>query len=150
MMLHFQNCSEDKKVPTLAEFKRWISITLRLLNATTRKTELTLRLVTQKESQQLNRQFRAKNKPTNVLSFPAAVAEESAAHYLGDLAICVVVVKAEAAAQHKSSKSHFAHMTVHGTLHLLGYDHQRKVEATKMEHLETQILAKLGYENPYE
>jgi len=149
MILHIQNCSGIKNVPTLTEFKRWISTTLRILKAMNRKTELTLRLVTEKESQQLNRQFRGKNKPTNVLSFPATTTEHTS-DYLGDLAICVAVVKVEARSQHKTIKSHFAHMIVHGTLHLLGYDHQHKTEASKMEKLEIEILTKLSFENPYE
>jgi probable rRNA maturation factor len=98
----------------------------------------------------LNSQYRNQDKPTNVLSFPADLPAELELPDLGDIIICAEIVEQEAATQKKSLKSHWAHMTVHGILHLLGYDHINDSDATKMEALETQILLKLGFIAPYE
>lgn len=107
------------------------------------------------QSQQLNLEYRRKDKPTNVLSFPSEIPEEIlpmlAARPLGDLVICIPVVLQEAAEQQKVPVEHFTHMLVHGTLHLLGYDHEISDEdADEMEALEIEILAKLGLNNPYQ
>jgi probable rRNA maturation factor len=121
---------------------------------------LTIRVVGAAESRRLNRTWRAKDKPTNVLSFPAApLAPGStgvpsrfpAKHFseLGDLAICAPVVAREAREQGKPAQAHWAHMVVHGVLHLLGFDHEHDRDATVMEALETKILAQFGYDNPY-
>lgn len=122
---------------------------------------LTIRIVGAAESRRLNRTWRGKDKPTNVLSFPA---EPLAAdrrpltrlhetafddHPLGDLAICAPVVAREAKEQGKSAQAHWAHMVVHGVLHLLGYDHENDRDANIMESLETKILDRLGYADPY-
>jgi probable rRNA maturation factor len=112
---------------------------------------VTIRVVGAAESRRLNRTWRGKDKPTNVLSFPADVshAPRDEVLELGDLAICATVVAREAQEQHKVLRAHWAHMVIHGVLHLLGHDHQREREARRMEALEVQLLADLGYSNPY-
>lgn len=111
--------------------------------------ELTIRLVDNAESQQLNSEYRGKDKPTNVLSFPFEAPPEVPIPLLGDLIIAVPVVEQEAIEQNKTSEAHWAHMVVHGCLHLLGYDHIKDDEAEVMESLERQILAQLGFSDPY-
>lgn len=105
---------------------------------------LTLRIVDALESRRLNHTYRDKDKPTNVLSF--GYGDRGV---LGDLVICAPVVAAEAAQQRKPARAHWAHMVVHGCLHLRGYDHEHDDEAQRMEALETRIMEKLGFENPY-
>lgn len=116
--------------------------------------ELTIRLVDEDESQALNRQYRGKDSPTNVLSFPFEPPEglpaDALPPVLGDLVICADVVAREAAEHNKPPMAHWAHMVVHGVLHLLGFDHQQDDEAERMEAMETQIMATLGFENPYQ
>lgn len=112
---------------------------------------VTIRMVGAAESRRLNRTWRGKDQPTNVLSFPAGVSQalRGEALELGDLAICAAVVAREAQEQHKALRAHWAHMVIHGVLHLLGHDHQREREARRMEALEVQLLAGFGYSNPY-
>lgn len=117
---------------------------------------MTIRYVESEESRSLNAQFRGKDRPTNVLSFPAnedpgdvMVLPGSTLPYLGDLVICPEVVEREAAEQGKSHRAHHAHMVVHGILHLLGYDHLTPGEAEQMESIEIHVLASLDYPNPY-
>ncbi len=117
--------------------------------------DISIRLVDNAESQSLNLYYRHKDKPTNVLSFPSEVPEDILPMLeqvpLGDLVICIPVVLAEAAEQHKTPDAHFAHMVVHGTLHLMGYDHELGTnEAAQMEAIEIQVLQQLGFGNPYE
>jgi probable rRNA maturation factor len=97
----------------------------------------------------LNARYRDKDKPTNVLSFEGAGRVADGLHDLGELVICAPVVAREAALQSKTAEAHWAHMTVHGVLHLLGFDHERPAEAAKMEAREAQILDRLGFSNPY-
>jgi probable rRNA maturation factor len=114
--------------------------------------EMAVRLVDENESRAMNLQYRQKDKPTNVLSFPAeamAGLPQDEAQPLGDLLICTQVMEREAADQGKDLASHFAHMVVHGTLHLLGFDHQTDAEAEPMEALEIKILQQFGIANPY-
>jgi probable rRNA maturation factor len=122
--------------------------------------ELAIRIVTPAESRRLNREYRGTDRPTNVLSFagawPRAAGLARAARgsapcgrALGDLAICASVVAREARAQRKAARAHWAHMVVHGTLHLLGYDHARARDAARMERRERTILARLGFADPY-
>ncbi|MDH3616980.1 MAG: rRNA maturation RNase YbeY [Gammaproteobacteria bacterium] len=116
------------------------------------KPELSVRLVDKDEMRSLNRDYRQKNKATNVLSFPAgAIAglPAEAAPLLGDIVICAAVVSDEAAEQGKATNDHWAHMLVHGTLHLLGYDHETDVDAAEMEGLEARILTANGLRDPY-
>jgi probable rRNA maturation factor len=115
----------------------------------TGQAALCIRVVGRAESQRLDLQFRGKDKPTNVLSFPASTAEQAQSGALGDLVICAPVVASEAREQGKPLVSHWAHMVVHGTLHLLGYDHEQPRAARRMEGLEVEILRGLGYHDPY-
>ena len=112
--------------------------------------ELTIRVVDNDESQTLNSQYRGKDKPTNVLSFPSDLPEEVGLNLLGDIVICAPVVAAEAEQQNKTPDAHWAHMVVHGVLHLQGYDHIDEHEAQVMETLEIKILAGLGFADPYQ
>jgi probable rRNA maturation factor len=109
-----------------------------------------LKVVDEVESQQLNKEFRGKDKSTNVLSFPMQMPEGVGLPILGDLALCAAVVAREAEQQDKALHAHWAHMLIHGVLHLQGYDHIDDGEAEKMEALEREILAKLGYSDPYQ
>jgi probable rRNA maturation factor len=108
-----------------------------------------IRVVGHAASRRLNREYRGKDQPTNVLSFPASPAERELAALLGDLAICAAVVAAEAREQGKTLPAHWAHMVIHGVLHLHGYDHQSVRDARRMEGLEVEILRGFGYQNPY-
>jgi probable rRNA maturation factor len=111
--------------------------------------EVSFRINDASEMAALNLRFRSKDGPTNVLSFPADLVTENTVSLLGDIAICAPVVAAEAAQQAKPVEAHWAHLTVHGVLHLVGYDHLDSADAQKMESLEIKILADLGFKNPY-
>ena len=132
-------------VPHARTFARWANAACAagIARSRSQATELTIRVVGAAESRRLNRTWRGKDKPTNVLSFAAD------APVLGDLAICAPVVAREAREQGKSPAAHWAHMVVHGVLHLLGYDHENDRDAARMEARETKILAQLGMPNPY-
>jgi probable rRNA maturation factor len=110
---------------------------------------LSVRIVGEARSRSLNAHYRHKDKPTNVLSFAGAGSAPDGRYYLGELVICAPVVASEARAQGKSLQAHWAHMTIHGVLHLLGYDHERAPAAAKMAFWETQILDRLGFSDPY-
>ena len=112
--------------------------------------DLAVRVVGAAESRRLNRRYRRKDRPTNVLSFPASVPRADGSRPLGDLVVCAAVVAREAREQDKTLAQHWAHMIVHGTLHLLGYDHEQPGDARRMERWETWVLRALGYPNPYE
>lgn len=111
--------------------------------------QISLRIVDEAESQMLNAEYRGKDRPTNVLSFPMEVPEEVGENLLGDLVICDAVVKREAVEQHKTAEAHWAHMVIHGVLHLQGYDHITDDQAEEMETLEIKYLEELGFDNPY-
>lgn len=145
--LDLQIACQSTKLPTQHDFQLWVDAALVKYN---KPFELTIRLVESAESQQLNKQYRHKDKPTNVLSFPFEVPEGIELDLLGDLIICVDVVETEAQQQHKTLNAHWAHMVVHGCLHLLGFDHIDDNEAEEMEALETDIIKKLGFSDPYE
>ncbi|KKZ57907.1 rRNA maturation RNase YbeY [Haemophilus haemolyticus] len=113
------------------------------------EVEMTVRIVDESESHDLNLTYRGKDRPTNVLSFPFECPDEVELPLLGDLVICHQVVEREAAEQEKPLMAHWAHMVVHGCLHLLGYDHIEDDEAEEMESLETQIMQGLGFDDPY-
>lgn len=134
-------CPEDEQI------QQWISASL---FDKTNDTEISIRIVDETEMSQLNHRYRGQNKPTNVLSFPADIPSDLKLPLLGDIVICAPVIEAEAKQQNKAGIAHWAHMLVHGTLHLLGYDHVEDSQATEMESLEISILQKLGYTNPYE
>lgn len=135
--------------PSQAQLTTWVEGTL---PRDLRPAEITIRLVDEAESADLNRRYRGKSGPTNVLSFPFAVPPgfEEPCHLLGDLVICSPLVASEAAAQGRPVQAHWAHLVVHGVLHLLGHDHAEDEGAQTMRHLETAILSELGFENPYE
>lgn len=144
--LDVQRATSFPELPSDDELARWAAAAVGGHRA---EAEISLRIVDEDESEALNSQYRGKQKPTNVLSFPADIPEELGLPLLGDLVICAQVVAREAEQQHKALSSHWAHMVVHGTLHLLGYDHIEDDEAEIMESLETRILAGLGIDDPY-
>ena len=133
-------------MPLAREFRIWVRAALAPRR---RDAELALRVVDEEDSAYLNQTYRGKLGPTNVLSFAAQLSPEVPVPLLGDLVICAPVVLREAREQHKPAQAHWAHMTVHGCLHLLGYDHQAVREARVMEALEIEILEALGFANPY-
>jgi probable rRNA maturation factor len=134
-----QFASDDKNLPTPAQFRKWAKAALRV------DTEVTIRIVDEAEGRALNHDYRGKDYATNVLTFP--LTEEP--HLMGDIIICAPVVAKEAKEQHKDLFAHYAHLTVHGILHLHGYDHETDAQAELMEGLETAIVTKLGYASPY-
>lgn len=139
LQLNLQAASSSSAIPTKAQFKTWIKATLRV------DTEVTIRIVDAEEGRVLNSAYRGKDYATNVLTFP--LAEEP--HLMGDIVICAPIVETEASSQNKSLESHYAHLTVHGVLHLHGYDHENEEQAALMESIEVTTLQKLGYANPY-
>src|SRR5690606_41022267 len=141
------NASGSDEVPAPSAMRRWVEAALA---GARDEAELAVRIVAEAESAALNSHYRHKEGPTNVLSFPADLPEAVDIPLLGDLVICAPVVAREAGEQDKSLDAHWAHMLVHGTLHLLGYDHIDDTEASEMEALETRILAGLGFPPPYE
>lgn len=144
--LDLQRASQGE-APGDEDFRRWCELALRQRSA---DSELTIRLVDEAEGRELNRTWRQKDYATNVLSFPADVPDELLdIPLLGDLVICVPVVAREAAEQGKPLAAHWAHLVIHGCLHLLGYDHIDDAEADEMEDLERQLLAELGHPDPY-
>lgn len=114
------------------------------------QAEIVVRITDEDESRRLNHEFRGRDAPTNVLSFPFDPLPEIDLHHIGDLVICAPVVEREAHQQGKPPDAHWAHMVVHGVLHLQGYDHQTDAEAERMETLETRILEGLGFPAPYD
>ncbi|MBA6414346.1 rRNA maturation RNase YbeY [Parahaliea sp. F7430] len=141
-------CASAEPVPDEDDIRSWISAALSE-HRRERDSEVSVRLVDSEEMAQLNLSYRGKSGPTNVLSFPADLPEGLDLPLLGDIVICAPVVAAEAAQQHKALHAHWAHMTVHGTLHLLGYDHINDHDAAIMEALETRILATMAIPCPY-
>lgn len=134
-------------LPTEAQFRRWVAAALQPPDTS---VELTIRVVDEAEMTLLNSTYRHKSGPTNVLSFPfEAPLPELDTGLLGDVVICAPVVEREAALAHKTAEAHWAHLVVHGVLHLQGHDHQDAEPAAAMEQLETRILAALGYPDPY-
>jgi len=144
--LDMQVASEADNLPLESDFKRWINASLR---GHEERSEIVVRIVDEAESAELNQTYRNKSGATNVLSFPFDSPPQVSMNLLGDLVICAPVIEREAIEQGKMSEAHWAHMAVHGTLHLLGYDHQTDAEAAEMESLEKEILTGMGYEAPY-
>ena len=137
---------EDNDLPDEAQFNLWVEAALA---GRKDEAELCIRLVDPEESRELNHQYRGKDKPTNVLSFPFEVPDDIPLNLLGDLVVCADVVRREAEEQNKPLHNHWAHMVVHGTLHLIGYDHINDEDAEEMEQLEREILAQLDIPDPY-
>lgn len=136
----------EQGLPTEQDIQLWLDKTIPQFQE---NAELTVRIVDTEESHQLNHDYRGKDKPTNVLSFPFEVPPGMELDLLGDLIICRQVVEKEAEEQNKPLLAHWAHMVVHGSLHLLGYDHIEDDEAEEMESLETEIMQSMGFEDPY-
>jgi probable rRNA maturation factor len=143
--VQLRRASPRLAAPSLRQLRLWAHAALGRRAA---GGEISVLLVGPVRSQQLNHQYRGKNYPTNVLSFPVADAP-AATSALGDLVICPSVLHAEAKAQRKSVRAHWAHLFVHGLLHLVGHDHERDGDAARMERREIRVLRKLGIANPY-
>ena len=139
LSLSVQYASSGDNLPTRSQFRRWVRAALQ------RDVQIVLRIVDEKEGRALNKNFSGKDYATNVLTF----VHDSNDLLHGDLAICAPVVEKEAREQHKELHAHYAHLTIHATLHLQGYDHQDQDQAVAMELSETAIMQKLGYANPY-
>jgi len=140
-------CRDHNGLPSETTFQNWLEAFLPQFQS---ESEITIRIVDIAESQNLNLTYRGKDKPTNVLSFPFEAPENITLPLLGDLIICRQVVEKEAIEQQKNQGAHWAHMVIHGCLHLLGYDHLTDFEAEEMETIETEIMQKLGYPDPYQ
>ncbi len=153
LQVAIQRTSDTFDYPSDEEIESWTGYVLQQESRQPDPVELAVRLVDTNESAELNEQFRNKEGPTNVLSFPfespPGLPEPLSSRILGDIVICAPVVATEAQQQQKTLKSHWAHMLVHGTLHLLGYDHQNDKDAQQMESRETALLAHFNINNPY-
>ena len=144
MSVEVQLAAPAHRLPLANDFRRWARQALQGVRG-----NLCVRVVDADESKALNGRYRGIDAPTNVLSFPAGANQPGERGLLGDIVVCAPVVEAEAARQEKAPAQHFAHMVVHGVLHLRGHDHQAAAEADAMEKLETAILNELGMEAPY-
>ncbi len=145
LQAELQHVATAEDVPAQAQFQQWLDTTFPELDGQT----VLIRVVDPEESCQLNRDYRGKDYPTNVLSFPFEVPEGIPNAHLGDLVICADVVAQQARDQGKPLQHHWAHMLIHGVLHLLGHDHIEADEAEAMEAIEIRLLEKLGIPNPY-
>ncbi|GAB0154095.1 MULTISPECIES: rRNA maturation RNase YbeY [Marinobacterium] len=144
--IDLQIACDAPDLPSEADFARWVETVLKQQKS---EGEVCIRVVSPEESRELNRDYRGKDAPTNVLSFPFEVPAGIPVTLLGDLVICAEVVAQEAEEQHKALQDHWAHMVVHGALHLLGFDHINDDEAEEMEALERALLARLDIADPY-
>ena len=147
MIIHL-DLATSQRVPDEVLFQQWARAAADA--AANEAAEVSIRIVDESESAELNQTYRHKSGPTNVLSFPCEVPVGVPNDLLGDLVICAPVVAREALEQGKNPEAHWAHMVIHGVLHLRGYDHLQEDEAEQMEALEVEILDGLGYPNPYE
>jgi probable rRNA maturation factor len=155
--VELQQASDVGSVPEAAEIRRWVEAALDAATENRDEAgncEIVVRIVGEEESRDLNRRYRHKDRATNVLAFPANEDDipglpPGARRALGDIAICGPVVEREALEQGKPPASHWGHLLIHGTLHLLGYDHQTEAEAAVMERLEVRIMAHRGFDDPY-
>lgn len=140
-----QYATSRRGVPAATSLRRWAALALARTPG-----RVTVRVVGEEEGAKFNRRYRKRPRATNVLSFPAAALPDGSRPLLGDLVITAPVVAREAAAQHKPARAHWAHLVIHGCLHLLGYDHETAAERRVMEARERKLLAGLGYPDPYE
>ena len=145
-LIEIQTIFKSNGQPEQEQIQRWVDAALDGFN---QDTEIVVRIVDEQESAELNEQYRLKPGPTNILSFPVEVPEGIELNLLGDLVICAPVLEQEALEQHKTLSDHWAHIIVHGVLHLLGYDHIDETQAELMENKEITILNKLNIKNPY-
>ncbi len=151
LILDVQNATKNPNIPEQTQLEKWVNSALSFIDVQEDEVELTIRFVDEEEIQSLNNDYRSKNKPTNVLSFPANYEiPDSSIYFMGDLVICLNVVETEAIEQEKTFEHHLTHMVIHGVLHLLGYDHIIDEEAEEMEGFEIEILETLSIKNPYE
>ena len=146
VLIDIQIASDSQSLPSEQDFQHWAEAAV---GSHRDEAEISLRIVDTEEGAELNQQWRQKQGPTNVLSFPSDLPAELELPLLGDLVACAPVVEREAGEQNKSLQAHWAHMIVHGTLHLLGYDHIDDNEAEEMEALETRVVKSLGFPDPY-
>ena len=146
MEVDVQVACDSQNLPTPREIAAWVETAL---EGERTDAEVTVRIVDEEEGAKLNRVYRGQPNPTNVLSFPCEGAAELGLALLGDIVICAPVVEREARAQHKEVPAHWAHLVVHGTLHLLGYDHQSPRETEHMETTERAVMDRLGFSDPY-
>jgi len=144
--LDIQLVFESEGQPSQQQFQYWVDTALADYS---QNTEIVIRIVDEQESAELNQQYRHKQGPTNILSFPVDLPEGVELDLLGDLVVCASVLEREAQQQNKSLTDHWAHIIIHGVLHLLGYDHIEDSDAEEMEALEIAILNKLNINNPY-
>lgn len=142
-----QHHIEEAQCPTDEDITKWARLALA---SRKQDTEISILLVDDEEMSQLNEAYRHKKGPTNVLSFPFEKPDNIELSLLGDLVICVPQMLREAKAQHKSIHEHFAHLTIHGCLHLLGFDHETTKDAEQMESREIEILKQVNMPNPYQ
>lgn len=150
LTVDMQIACEDEEQPPPSKIEQWVGAALQHSPRTSlQRAELTVRIVDAQEIRTLNSDYRGKDAPTNVLSFPADLPDHIDLPLLGDVVVCAAVVNREAREQHKPRDHHWAHMIIHGCLHLLGYDHINDRDAERMEALEVKILATLGIANPY-
>ena len=153
LRVDLQVATDDGELPKGADWSRWAGAALNVASpANGLATRLTVRIVGNEESRQLNKTYRQQNAATNVLAFPGSDQNELLAvdeRELGDLVICLPIARLEAQQQGKQTLAHMAHLVVHGTLHLIGYDHEDDVTAGQMEELETKIMRRLGFPDPY-
>ena len=145
-LVDLQLACEFENLPSEAQFQRWAALVLDELKP---NSEVTIRIADEQESQSLNHSYRGKDKPTNVLSFEFDAPPGVELPLVGDLIICPQVVYGEALEQEKDFHEHFAHMVVHGCLHLLGYDHTSEHDAHVMEAMEKRLLASINISDPY-
>ena len=147
LAVEVQFAVDEPGLPGAAQLRAWAEAAWRDPG---HDAEVVLRVTGEAESRRLNHDFRGRDRATNVLSFPFEAPPGVELPLLGDIIVCAAVVAREAAEQDKPLEAHWAHMVIHGTLHLLGYDHIEEAEADEMEGLEIRLLADLGYANPYE
>ena len=146
MQVNLQLVTQAQNIPTATQFDHWVKAALLDSKA---NAEVTIRVVDEQEMSELNEKYRHQLGPTNVLAFPFEAPPGVTTTVLGDIVICAAVANEEAAAQKKMLNEHWAHLIIHGVLHLLGYNHNTSADAKTMEGLEIEILAKLGFSNPY-
>lgn len=145
-IIAIQNPCRYRGIPSTIKMRQWAKLILRKYGDKNKQGEICIRIVDENESSKLNHTYRQRANPTNILSFPYEVSEDA---YLGDIAICAPLVEKEAIEQNKTLEAHWAHLIIHGVLHLLGFDHMTEKEAHHMEQIEILILNELGYTNPY-
>ena len=146
LIVDIQMASASEEAPDPQSIERWVSAAI---DNQRDSTELSIRIVDTEEGRALNEQFRGSTGATNVLSFPFENESPEPLPLIGDIVICAPVVRKEASDQNKTLNAHWAHMIIHGVLHLLGYDHQSETDANLMESLETEIMQGLGFPPPY-